>query len=164
MKQVGIYAGTFDPVHAGHLAFARAAIESSQLDMVYFLPERYPRHKPNASSFEWRVERLRAALTGSIFESLVLSDHHLSARETLPELQQRFPHTRLTFLVGSDVALQLSNWRDFDTLARHCDFLVGMRNSEATADVHAALHMLCRYRIVTTAHAHLSSSAIRAGI
>ena len=56
MARIGIYAGTFDPVHAGHVAFALQSLEAAKLDRVYFLPERRPRGKR-------QVKNIRAADT-----------------------------------------------------------------------------------------------------
>jgi nicotinate-nucleotide adenylyltransferase len=47
MKKIGIFAGTFDPIHEGHVAFAQAVLADLSLDKIYFLPERQPRRKTN---------------------------------------------------------------------------------------------------------------------
>jgi cytidyltransferase-like protein len=49
MKHIGIYPGSFDPVHEGHFAFAKAALETGRLDTVIFLPEMKPRGKPQVT-------------------------------------------------------------------------------------------------------------------
>jgi nicotinic acid mononucleotide adenylyltransferase len=61
-SRIGIYAGTFDPVHAGHVSFALHAMTVAQLDEVYFLPERLPRYKPGAAHFAHRVAMLKRAV------------------------------------------------------------------------------------------------------
>ncbi|HVI69805.1 MAG TPA: adenylyltransferase/cytidyltransferase family protein, partial [Magnetospirillaceae bacterium] len=61
MKRVGVFSGTFDPVHRGHLAFALSAQKRAQLDTVVFLPEHSPRGKIAVGSFTHRLEMLRLA-------------------------------------------------------------------------------------------------------
>ncbi len=62
MKKVGILAGTFDPIHIGHIAFALRAIEKAQLDKVILLPEREPRRKRNVTDFNHRLSMLKLSV------------------------------------------------------------------------------------------------------
>ena len=62
MSKVGIFSGTFDPVHAGHIAFALEAMESAGLDKVYFLPESMPRRKSGVTHYAHRLAMLELAL------------------------------------------------------------------------------------------------------
>src|ERR1700712_538230 len=104
MSRIGIYAGTFHPVHAGHITFALQALEAAQLDMVYFMPERRPRHKQQVEHFAHRVAMItRAAKPYQYFDVLEFVDVNFSIERTLPALQQRFAGDELVFLFGSDV-------------------------------------------------------------
>ncbi len=128
LKRVGIYAGTFDPVHAGHITFALQAIQAAQLDVVYFLPERRPRDKSQVEHFAHRVAMLkRAAQPHPQFEVLELVDVSFSVERTLPFLQAQFPQSQLVFLFGSDVAAQLDTWPHADRLLRSTELVVGLR-------------------------------------
>jgi cytidyltransferase-like protein len=61
-SRIGIYSGTFDPVHAGHMAFALQAMQEAKLDRLYFLPERRPRYKQGVEHFAHRVAMLERAI------------------------------------------------------------------------------------------------------
>src|SRR5438270_13558590 len=111
MARIGIYAGTFDPVHAGHIGFALQAAQQARLDKLYFLPERRPRDKRGVEHFGHRVAMLRRAIKPHPkFGVLELPDISFSIERTLPRLEQKFQGDHLVFLFGSDAALQLPDW------------------------------------------------------
>src|SRR4051812_5853101 len=89
--RIGIYAGTFDPVHAGHMSFALHARQMAGLDEVYFLPERTPRHKPQAEHYGHRVGMLRRAIRPyNNLAVLELVDKHFTVQRTMLGLRQVF--------------------------------------------------------------------------
>jgi nicotinate-nucleotide adenylyltransferase len=61
-NRIGIYSGTFDPVHSGHISFALQSLKAAKLDKVYFLPERRPRNKQQVEHFGHRVAMLKRAI------------------------------------------------------------------------------------------------------
>ena len=127
-KRIGVYAGAFNPVHAGHIAFALQALETSKLDAVYFLPERRPRHKPGVEHFGHRVAMLkRAARPHPKLGVMELVDVSFTVKRTLPELQKHFPGSQLVFLFGSDVVRNLPQWPEAETLLRAAELVVGTR-------------------------------------
>jgi nicotinate-nucleotide adenylyltransferase len=133
--KIGIYSGSFDPVHSGHLEFASSALRQAGLDKLYFLPERLPRHKPNVSSLEHRIKMLELAIVEQ--NNLKLAILHLvedrfSVDVTLPELEQKFAKDELFFLFGSDVYSKMLDhpWPGLDDLAKHV-FLIGVRDQES---------------------------------
>src|SRR3569623_1388715 len=116
-SRVGIYAGTFDPVHAGHISFALQALEAAQLDQVCFLPERKPRGKEGVEHFGHRVAMLRRAIKPyRQFSIIELVDISFSVEQALPELQRLFPQAQLVFLFGSDVVTNVPQWPHADKL------------------------------------------------
>ena len=131
MKRIGIYSGTFDPVHAGHLSFALQAIEAANLDIVYFLPERRPRGKIGTEHFGHRVAMLeRATKPHNKLKVLELEDVNFSVATTLPRLRKRFRSSKLVFLVGSDVVQGMRAWQNVDRLLAGSELLVGMRAAD----------------------------------
>ena len=62
VKRIGIFAGTFDPVHKGHISFALQAIEAAGLDEVVFLPEPRPRHKQSVTDQSHRIAMINLAI------------------------------------------------------------------------------------------------------
>lgn len=166
MKRVGIYAGTFDPIHAGHISFARGALQASNADAIFFLPERVPRHKPAVSSYEQRVAEIRSAIADDRQLQLIqLPDDSLSVHETLPELEKQFPDASIILLVGSDVVAHMHAWPEIDRLLQSCELAIGMRDGDSETAVTRALCTLtisdAHYRLIYTAHSHVSSTAIR---
>lgn len=139
-QRIGIYAGTFDPVHAGHIGFALQAAKAARLDRVYFLPERQPRHKHGVEHFGHRVAMLRRALAphGS-FGVLELPDVRFTVERTLRRLRTLFPEAEFVFLLGSDVAVSLSSWPQFDVLLARSEMLIGMREQDELRDIEAAI-------------------------
>lgn len=166
MKRIGIYAGTFDPVHAGHVAFALQATQAAELDVVYFLPERRPRGKEHVEHFGHRVAMLQRALRPyKHFEVLELVDVSFSVQRTLPELQKLFPDAQLVFLFGSDVVAALPDWPHVKQLLRHSELVIGLRAQDDEQQLREALAgWTDRPRALTLFHSyapHVSSGKIR---
>lgn len=133
-QRIGIYAGAFDPVHAGHVAFALQAIVTARLDRVYFLPERRPRHKQGVEHFGHRVAMLKqASAPHRKFGVLEYVDISFSVARTLPRLRQQFRGDQLVFLFGSDAIAHLPDWPNAKQLLASSELIVGVRSSEDVA-------------------------------
>jgi nicotinate-nucleotide adenylyltransferase len=134
--RIGIYAGTFDPVHAGHVAFALQAMHHAKLDELYFLPERRPRRKQSVEHFAHRVAMLeRAARPYPKIGVIELVDINFTVERTLPKLQQRFKDSQLVFLVGSDSVKWLPEWPNAERLLSATELVVGVRKGDNVADM-----------------------------
>lgn len=165
-RRIGIYSGTFDPVHEGHISFAIATTASAHLDRVYFLPERIPRHKPAVSHYESRVAGLSdAAAAYPQLAILELPDRALTIQETLPELSSTFIGATLVFLVGADTLAHMHTWPKVDVLTSSYNFAIGVRRGWDESKIIDLLRSLSipasRYTIVRTDYAHVSSTMIR---
>jgi nicotinate-nucleotide adenylyltransferase len=133
-RRIGIYAGTFDPVHAGHITFALQALAAAELDKLYFLPERQPRHKQGVEHFGHRVAMVRLAVKPHPqCAVLELPDINFSVARTLPRLRKQFGTAQLVFLFGSDVIPRIQDWPDANQLLNDNELVVGLR-SEADRD------------------------------
>lgn len=136
VPRIGIYAGTFDPVHAGHVAFALQSMQHAKLDELYFMPERRPRRKQNVEHFAHRVAMLkRASRPYTKFGVIELVDINFTVERTLPKLQQRFKGSRLVFLQGSDDVKWLPHWPNADRLIAASELVVGVRAGDSIEDV-----------------------------
>ena len=134
--RIGIYAGTFDPVHSGHIAFALQALSAAKLDMVYLLPERRPRSKDHVEHFGHRAAMLERALRPHPkLAVLELEDSNFSVSRTLPRLGKRFPGASFVFLFGSDVARNIAGWPDADRLLGAAEIVVGVRSRDSREDL-----------------------------
>ena len=136
-KRIGIYAGTFDPVHAGHIAFALQAMEQAGLDRLYFLPERRPRHKKGIEHFGHRVAMLKKAIKPHPkFAVMETDDVSFSVVRTLPKLQAQFAADQLVFLFGSDAIADLPSWPQADRLLKESELVIGCRRNDDSGDIH----------------------------
>lgn len=136
-RRIGIYAGTFDPVHAGHITFALQSLEAGKLDKVYFLPERQPRKKRDAEHFGHRVAMLnRAIKPHPQFEVMELVDVNFSVERTLPKLRTQFEDDQLVFLFGSDVLVGLPDWPKVDILLSEAELIIGLRHQDNREAMH----------------------------
>ncbi|HKZ52694.1 MAG TPA: nicotinate-nucleotide adenylyltransferase [Candidatus Acidoferrales bacterium] len=136
--RVGIFGGTFDPIHNGHLAVARAAQRRFRLDLIYFVPCGQPPHKrdPELSDYLHRFAMVALACVGErrFLPSLLEAGPDLRGRrryysiETVRRLRRLLgSEARLYFLLGADAFLYLPEWKNFRQLIRLCDFIVASR-------------------------------------
>jgi nicotinate-nucleotide adenylyltransferase len=119
--RIGLFGGTFDPPHLGHLRLAEEARESLALDRVVFIPARVPPHKRSrrVSPPAVRLRLLRAALRGTGFriDTLELGRRGPSYTvETLELLHARHPRAEFFLLAGADSLRDLPTWREPDRI------------------------------------------------
>jgi nicotinate-nucleotide adenylyltransferase len=137
LKRIGIYAGTFDPVHAGHVAFALQAVQAAKLDRVYFLPERRPRAKQQVEHFGHRVAMLKRAFEPHPkLKVMELVDVNFSVARTLPKIREMFADDELVFLFGSDVVPSIADWPNAKNLLKDNEFVIGLRHDDKREDIH----------------------------
>jgi nicotinate-nucleotide adenylyltransferase len=115
-SRVGVFGGTFDPVHLGHLIVAEQCREQAQLDRVFFIPAARPPHKLDhpLTSFRHRVDMLSLALAGQpVFQVDELENDRPGPSytvDTLEEMQRRQPDAELFLIVGADCLTDLPHW------------------------------------------------------
>jgi nicotinate-nucleotide adenylyltransferase len=138
-RRVGLFGGTFDPIHLGHLAVARAAEQRFRLDQVIFIPVGHPPHKPatDLPPFEHRFGMVALACAGypRFVTSLAESGYDgveprvCYSVDTVRWFREQLndPADRLYFILGADSFLDLPAWKDYDTLLDLCDFIVASR-------------------------------------
>lgn len=139
MGKIGIFGGTFDPVHWGHLLVAQTAASQFNLDRVIWVPDRAPPHKwrSNLASFERRRAMLALAI-GDRPEFLLAPPEANScgscfAIDTLLYLQKMYPGDRLHWIIGSDAFGTLPKWHRSAEIGPLCHWLVGPRPSPGDA-------------------------------
>ncbi len=135
--RVGVLGGTFDPVHIGHLAAARAAIECARLDRVIFMPSGQPPHRPTAAaSPEHRLEMTRLAISADA--RFAVSDLELRrpgvsfTSDTLRDLRALDRSAELFLILGWDAARLFSTWHQPDTVRRLATIVVVARPGSAS--------------------------------
>lgn len=124
--KIGIYGGTFDPPHLGHMEAARAAVAVLGLDRLIFMPDGQPPHKelsPNSASPAQRLEMVRLMADGLLLpgvtevSALELEREGRSyTADTLRQLHGLYPGDELWLLMGTDMFLSLHSWREPETI------------------------------------------------
>lgn len=164
VARVGVYGGTFDPIHRTHLEIAQAAMRHAQLDKVIFVVAARPPHKRGGvfASAEDRlamVEALVAQEPGMAVSRLELDREGPSYTvDTLRELQAEYPDAALYLIVGYDTLLDLPKWRDPQGVFDRARLLVVPR-PEASEPVPAVLEG--RFEFIPFSESAVSSTEIR---
>lgn len=166
MANIGIFSGSFDPVHAGHIAFANKALAEAGLDYIYFAPEIRPRRKGAITHVAHRLAMLRLALEDdSNLSVLEMPDKYFSVAKTLPRLKKRFAHDQLYFVCGSDMLEHMPQWALVEPFLSDVGLVVGCRSTTTSEDVGKLLEILPKTPktacIIKSPKSNVSSSAIR---
>ncbi len=136
--RIGVYGGSFDPLHYGHLILAEQCREQARLDEVWFIPAARPPHKLDAppTSFEHRVAMLRLVLDwyrGFDIDTLELDRPGPSyMADTLDELHRRHPGNEWSYLLGSDSVPDLPKWHEPARIVARASLVVMERNGSPT--------------------------------
>ena len=126
MERIGIYGGTFNPPHIGHIQAARAAISALGLSRLLLIPDRIAPHKqiPDGSPTpEQRLQMLYIATAG--IGSIEVSDIELRREGpsysyvTVEHLREQYPHGELVLLMGTDMFLSFLSWKNPDRILRN---------------------------------------------
>jgi nicotinate-nucleotide adenylyltransferase len=153
---IGLFGGTFDPVHRGHLALAQAALDHYKLNRIYFVPANIPPHKQRQplSPFinRFAMLALATAQEKAFVPSLLEAPEEGVAPgkdkrekpnytiDTIRRLKQSFKASdRLFLLIGMDAFADIAKWHQSEALFRECEFVVANRPGYSLADVANAL-------------------------
>jgi nicotinate-nucleotide adenylyltransferase len=155
---IGLFGGTFDPIHRGHLALARAAQQRFSLGRIYFVPANVPPHKQRQPISEYwhRYAMVVLATVGekafvpSLLEAPVAPDTKRGGADKEPHANYSIDTVRrlkstlkknddLFFLIGIDAFNDISKWHQAEALFRECSFIVASRPGFSLADVANAL-------------------------
>ncbi len=139
--RIGLYGGSFDPVHQGHLIAAECCREQARLDKVLFLPAAIPPHKQDRPLTEaaHRVEMLRLATGGN--PAFAISTDEIDRRgvsytvDTLARLEAAHPTDELLLILGPDALADLPTWREPATILARAEIIAVER--EGVDDVSA---------------------------
>jgi nicotinate-nucleotide adenylyltransferase len=134
--KIGLFGGSFDPVHLGHLLVAQAAREEMELARVFFILAAQSPFKPdsNAAPAAERLKLLRLALAGD--SASEVDDREIRRGgvsytiDTVREYKKEFPEAELFYLIGADQAGQLPLWREASELASLVEFIIVPRPGE----------------------------------
>jgi len=141
-RQIGVFGGSFNPPHLGHLIIASEAQWLLGLDQVLFVPAGDPPHKLIAGATAAdRVRLTRAAVAGEprfAVSTLEIDSGLRFTVDTIAVLRDTLPQTDLHFIAGSDSLLTLHTWRQPERLLSLCRFAVALRPHDDEEAVQAA--------------------------
>jgi nicotinate-nucleotide adenylyltransferase len=132
-RKIGILGGTFDPIHMGHLVLAEQVREKLKLDQVIFIPCFSPPHKRGRklSPAKDRLYMIQLALDGNPFFSF--SDIELKRKgfsytvDTLRQLKDLYPNSKIYFLTGSDALNEIHTWKDPEKIYKLAKMIIASR-------------------------------------
>ena len=129
MREIGVFGGSFNPIHKGHLAMAKCALDAFALEKMLLLPTGNPPHKHEGLAGKLdRMEMVRlAAQEDPRLEACdleVTREGVIYTVDTLHALKRELPGSRLYYLIGADTLLDLHTWRRVDEVLTLCSFIV----------------------------------------
>lgn len=131
MKKYGIFGGSFNPIHYGHLMICEYIKEEMGLDKVIFIPTGNPPHKELELSAKDRYEMVRLAISPnpdfeiSDIETIRVKKSYTV--DTIRELKKIYKEEKLYFLIGLDSLFQLKTWMKIGDLSQEIEFVVALR-------------------------------------
>jgi nicotinate-nucleotide adenylyltransferase len=164
--KIGLFGGSFDPVHPGHLLVAQAAVEELGLDKLFFVPAAQSPFKSEnqIAPAKIRLQLLRLALVGKsnyeIDEQEIKRGGISYTIETLRDYAKKFPSAKLFYLIGADNISKLNEWREAGELAKLAEFAAIPRPGEISAKFPKPF----RGEILKGFPIEISSSQIRARV
>lgn len=140
-ERIGVFGGSFDPVHMGHLTIAQDAVEQLELNRLIFVPAAVPPHKQGKTLVEGRhrFEMLQLATEANL--SFEISDMELQRGgisytfDTMTQIQFEHPGAELFFIVGLDSLVELHLWKNIEQLLELCTVVPFARGGEDPARI-----------------------------
>lgn len=162
--RIGIFGGTFDPIHHGHLIVAAEAYDRLDLEELIFVPTAIPPHKDaEVTPAEHRLEMVRAGISHDarfrVDDVEVQRGGRSYTVDTLTELSRRLPDAELFFLLGVDQFRDFARWKDPEGILRLATLAVMARDGE-TPDPDAPYHAVS----ITVSRIDISSTILRARV
>jgi len=137
VQRIGLYGGSFDPIHTGHVLVGQAALEELQLERLFFIPAARSPFKPEQqpAPCELRLAMIRLALAGrtdcEVDDVEIQRGGTSFTVDTVRYFAQRFPGAKFFYLVGADNVAGLPKWREAELLATLAEFVVIPRPGDA---------------------------------
>ena len=172
-KRIGLFGGTFNPIHYGHIKMAEAARKEYKLDIVYFIPCGTPPHKLKKDLLpaKKRFDLLKEAIKGEkYFKVLDVEIKKKTKAYTINTVKQflgiysnKSLKIQLYFLIGKDEFENLHTWKNFKELAKMVTFLVLPRKSKKTKEKKSLKTKIpsLKFKFVHTKPIDISSTEIR---
>ncbi len=134
--RLGIFGGTFDPIHNAHLTLARAAVEACALDRLLFIPAAHPPHRSRGprAGYEDRLRMVELAIAGAphfAASRLEQGDALSYSIDTIRKIEASQPEAELFFLIGADAFAEIKTWKRWEEVVAAVRFIVAARPGAA---------------------------------
>lgn len=146
--KIGIMGGTFNPIHNGHIAIAKAAYEQYGLDEVWFMPNHVPAYKTNRTLISGKHRLQMVSLAIEQYPYFRESDFELKREgktytyETMQLLKKQYPATSFFFIMGADSLFYFDEWKHSERIVENARILAAPRDSKSVVSVEEKLHNL----------------------
>ncbi|MGC9530127.1 MAG: nicotinate-nucleotide adenylyltransferase [Candidatus Bipolaricaulaceae bacterium] len=165
-NRVGLFGGTFNPIHFGHLRVAEEAMRQFGLAKVVFLPTGHPPHKQVAEGVpgDLRYQMVCLAVRGR--PGLTVSRHEVDKDgpsytvDTVEAMKRRYPQG-VAYIVGADIFSNIEAWKDYQRLLQSCPFVVAPRGRVSSEAFRRAVFRGAELHFLDMQEVSLSSSEIR---
>lgn len=135
--KIGLYGGTFDPIHIGHLIMAENFIDELQLDVLFLIPNKISPFKTNSTLLfddQERIEFIKASIEGN--PKILVDDYEIKKEQisytinTVEYFSKKYPQSELYLMIGTDQAANFHLWKDFKNILRFCKLAICRRSFE----------------------------------
>lgn len=139
MKRIGLFGGTFDPIHNGHLHIARAFADELHLDSVVFIPagNPYHKHQPTGTSAKQRLQIVEIAIAGepqfAVSDCDIVREGPTYSLDTVSIFHQVYPQAQLWWLMGMDSLVHIHTWHGYRALLQQVNIAVAQRGEAVVA-------------------------------
>lgn len=139
--KIGIMGGTFNPIHNGHLALAKAAYQQYHLDKIWFMPSGLPAHKSNSELLpaKQRLHMVQLAIDG--FSGFEVSSFEIDREgftytaDTIVALKEKYPEVEFYFIIGGDSLMKFHHWVRPEVISAHASLLAAGRNGYSKEEI-----------------------------
>lgn len=170
-ERIGIYGGTFNPIHIGHLLLARAAIEEAGLDRLLLMPSVCSHRKSTGEMLSPQTRSEMIALAIEKEDRMELSRMEIEGGitytcDTVTALRRLYPQASLFFVLGSDSLMGIAGWKHSEQIFQNCQLLTAVRSGCDLQSLRRHILMLeqqfhASVTLISTRQFDLSSSEIR---
>jgi nicotinate-nucleotide adenylyltransferase len=150
VRRVGLFGGTFNPIHLGHLRSAEEVCEALGLDEILFIPSATPPHKrgDGVAPAAQRLAMVKLAIAGNARFRVSTIEINRRGRsysvDTLRVLRTRMPRTHFSFIMGIDAFREIATWKEYRSIFGLCDVVVISRPPDNALSLRAALPVAAR--------------------
>ncbi len=161
--KIGLFGGSFDPVHNTHIKIAQESAKRYNIDKIIFIPAKNPPHreKKNPIDPRYRLDMLNLAIRGR--KDFTLSDFEIKRErvtytaDTIKHFRKKFPDDEIFFIIGADALAEIPHWKKGMGLLKMCKFIVAQRPSVKISGKYDVLYL-------KDVNSDISSSYIRKNI